>query len=61
MCRLIKLSIAAIEAWLEARADLDGDGFVCLKVMAGDRLPDPAQVHFTDVVLVVDARSSAHT
>jgi hypothetical protein len=52
---------ALINADLQQRADRDGDGYVCYKVNAGDRLPEPAQEHFQDVVLVNDARSSAHS
>lgn len=52
-------TVDEINAWLQDRADLDDDGFVCLKVKPEDRLPEPAQVHSFDLVLVVDARSSA--
>lgn len=50
---------AQVDLYLQDRADLDDDLFVCYKLMAQDRLPDPAQVHNFGSVIITDDRASA--
>jgi len=51
--------IAGVDALLQARADKDGDSYICYKLIAQNRLPEPAQVHNDGSVVFVDARSAA--
>lgn len=50
---------ADVDAYLQQRADLDDDGLVCYKLIAQDRLPEPAQLHNDGSVIITDARSGA--